>query len=309
MLLAGGDDVVRRLVLLQHQVHGADEVAGVAPVAERVEVAEPEVVLQAQRDAGDCARDLARDEGLAAHRALVIEEDAVAGVHAVGLAVVHRDPVAVHLGGAVRAAWVEGRGLALRHLLHLPEHLAGGGLVEAGALGDAEDAHRLEQAERAEGVAVGRVLRRLEADLHVALGGEVVDLVRLGLLHDADEVGGVGEVAVVHEEAAAGHVRIRVEVVDAVGVEGAGAALDAVDGVALAEQELGQVGAVLAGDAGDERRLRHLFSRYRLVRRCGEGRPRARPWAPSRRPLRRPTSMSLRGVPSGLEASHSTGPS
>ena len=30
------------------------------------------------------------------------------------------------------------------------------------------------------------------------------------------------------------------------------AALDAVDGVALVQQEFGQIGAVLAGDAGDE---------------------------------------------------------
>jgi len=40
--------------------------------------------------------------------------------------------------------------------------------------------------------------------------------------------------------------------VDAVGVEERGAALDAVDLVALLEQELGEVRAVLAGDAGDE---------------------------------------------------------
>ena len=89
------------------------------------------------------------------------------------------------------------------------------------------------------------------------LRGQVVDLVGLGLLDDADEVGGVGQVAVVHEEAHAGLVRVVVEMVDAVGVEQAGAALDAVHHVALLEQELGQVGAVLPGDAGDECRLCH----------------------------------------------------
>ena len=54
-----------------------------------------------------------------------------------------------------------------------------------------------------------------------------------------------------------GFVRVVVEVVDAIGVEEAGPALDAVHDVALVEQELGQVGAVLPGDAGDECRLRH----------------------------------------------------
>ena len=45
---------------------------------------------------------------------------------------------------------------------------------------------------------------------------------------------------------------IFVEVVDAGGVEERGAALDAVDFVAFAEEELGEVSAVLAGDSCDE---------------------------------------------------------
>ena len=78
-----------------------------------------------------------------------------------------------------------------------------------------EDADRLEQAQRAERVGVGGVFRRLEADLHMALGGEIVDLVGLRLLHDADQVGRVGQVAVVQEEAGVGVVRVLVEVIDA----------------------------------------------------------------------------------------------
>jgi len=46
-------------------------------------------------------------------------------------------------------------------------------------------------------------------------------------------------------------VQVLVQVVDAVGVEQAGAALDAVHLVALVQQQFGQVGAVLAGDEGD----------------------------------------------------------
>ena len=47
-------------------------------------------------------------------------------------------------------------------------------------------------------------------------------------------------------------VRVFVDVVDRLGVEQGRAALDAVDDVALLEQEFGQVGAVLAGDAGNQ---------------------------------------------------------
>jgi hypothetical protein len=86
----------------------------------------------------------------------------------------------------------------------------------------------------------------------VALRGEVVDLVGLHLLDDAHQARAVGHVAVVQDEFSVLLVRILVEMVDAVGVEQRGAALDAVHVVALVEQELGEVGAVLAGDAGDE---------------------------------------------------------
>ena len=60
--LAGGDDVVVGLVLLQHQPHRLHVVAGVAPVALGVEVAQHEVVLQAELDAGHGVGDLAGHE-------------------------------------------------------------------------------------------------------------------------------------------------------------------------------------------------------------------------------------------------------
>ena len=47
--------------------------------------------------------------------------------------------------------------------------------------------------------------------------------------------------------------RILVEVIDPGGVEAAGPAFDAMHGVALLQQKLRQVAAVLAGDAGDQR--------------------------------------------------------
>jgi hypothetical protein len=59
----------------------------------------------------------------------------------------------------------------------------------------------------------------LEAHRHVAHGTQVVDLVGLHLLHDADQVGAVGQVAVVQLEALVVDVRVLVQVVHAVGVE------------------------------------------------------------------------------------------
>jgi hypothetical protein len=72
------------------------------------------------------------------------------------------------------------------------------------------------------------------------------------LLDDAHQAGAVGHVAVVQDEAPVLLVRILVQVVDAVGIEQRAAALDAVHLVVLVEQELGEIGAVLASDAGDQ---------------------------------------------------------
>ena len=61
-------------------------------------------------------------------------------------------------------------------------------------------------------------------------------------------------------------VRVGVEMVDARGVERGRAPLDAVDDVALCEQQLGEIGAVLAGHAGNQRD----FLRHQPVRSCGK---------------------------------------
>ena len=267
VLLAGGDDEVLGFFLLEHEPLHLDVVAGVSPVALGVEVAEEELLLEADLDAGETAGDLAGDKGFAAQGALVIKKDAIAGVDAVGLAVVDDDPEAVHLGDGVGRAGVEGGGLLLGDLLDEAVELGGGGLVELCLLFEAEDADGLEQAEDTEGVGVGGVLGLFEGDGDVGLRGEVVDLVGLDLLHDVNERGGVGHIAVVEDEVAMRDVRVLVDVVDAGGVEERGAPLDAVDLVALAEQELGEVGAVLSGDAGDECLLQNRFSG---VLRCGD---------------------------------------
>src|SRR4029078_5132979 len=95
--LAGCQHEVVGLIDLQYPVHSLDVVPRMAPVALGFEIAEKHRLLEAGLDAANAARDLARHEGLAADRALVVEQDAVGSEHTVGLAVVHRDPVAIQL--------------------------------------------------------------------------------------------------------------------------------------------------------------------------------------------------------------------
>src|SRR5690606_28482543 len=96
--LTGGDYKILRLVLLKHQPHSFDEVACKAPVAFCFQIAQEELVLQADTNSRCGASNLARNEGFTAPRRLVIEENTVAGIHPVGLSVVENRVVREELG-------------------------------------------------------------------------------------------------------------------------------------------------------------------------------------------------------------------
>src|ERR1700677_1511959 len=105
---AGRQHEIIGRVRLQDLVHAFDVIPGVAPIALGLEVSEIKRIVETGLDPGNAARDLACHEGLATDRALMVEQDTVAGIHAVGLAVVHRDPVAVKLGHRIGLARIEG---------------------------------------------------------------------------------------------------------------------------------------------------------------------------------------------------------
>src|SRR5262245_3477180 len=262
MRLAGRQHIVVRLALLQDQPHPLDKVAGVSPVARGIEIAEEQRLLQRALDRRDRSRDLPGDEGFAPDGALVVEKNTVGGVKAVGLAVVDRDPMRVKLGRGVRRARIERRGLPLWYLLHLTEQLGGRGLIEACLALQTQDPDGLEQTQGPECVGVGGVLRRLERDLHMRLRREIVYLVRPRLLNDADDVGRVGDVAVMQMERDPLLVGIINEMVDALRIERRGPALHAVDQIALRKKKCREVGAILPGHAGDERHLARRFCHH-----------------------------------------------
>jgi hypothetical protein len=83
----------------------------------------------------------------------------------------------------------------------------------------------------------------------VALGGEIIDLVRLHLLDDAYQIGGVREISVVEDEPGILLVKILIKVVDPAGVEERAPALDAVYLISLLKQQLRKIGSILTGDA------------------------------------------------------------
>jgi hypothetical protein len=85
----------------------------------------------------------------------------------------------------------------------------------------------------------------------VALRSEIVDLVGTQVVEQRGERTAIGEIGVVEKESGVGLVEVLIDVVEPVGVEAGGTPFKAVDFVAFGKEELGQIGAVLAGATGD----------------------------------------------------------
>ena len=176
----------------------------------------------------------------------------------IALPVVDGHPVAVYLGHAVGGTGVERGALGLGHFLNLAEHLAGGRLVEAD-LG-IHESDGVEDAGHAQSSDLAGEDRLGEAGLHEGLCREVVNLGGAVLLEDVDHRDLVEEVTGYEGDPV-------LEVGDSLEVDGGRPANHADHLVALREQKLGEVGTVLAGDAGDERALGHgELSTYNLLR-------------------------------------------
>ena len=150
----------------------------------------------------------------------------------------------VDLGHPVRAPGVEGGFLGLGHLPHLPEHLAAGRLVEAD--GWVDDADGVEQAGDPQSGSLAGEHRLAERGLHERLGGQVVHLHRPVQSQGLDE-GGLVEQVAAHDG------DLVLEMGDALEADHAGPPDQTHHLVARVEQELSQVGAVLARDPGDQR--------------------------------------------------------
>jgi len=162
--------------------------------------------------------------------------------------------MAVDFRDAVGAPRVKARGLILRGLADLAEHLAARRLVELDAVrrsaprlrGAGHDANRLQHSEHAEASDFAGELGLVPGKGHEADGGKVVDLVGLDALHAADERGLVQEIALDNPD-------VRKKLLDLLPLRVGLSADQAVDLVALRQQVLGEIGAILAGDAGDKR--------------------------------------------------------
>ena len=245
MLYTGGDHKILGRVMLQHQPHAFHIVPGIAPVTLAVKVAELQLVLQTAGDTAGGAGDLSRDEILAAALGLMVEEDAVNRKHPVSFTVFLHHPEAVLLGDGIGAVRMERCGLALRNLFHFAEELRSRRLIETAGLRDTDDAHGLQQAKHPQRVNVAGILGHVKADLNMALGCKIVNLVGPDERQDADQACGIAQVAIVQRDLAQ-------QMRDTVGIGKRCASGDAVHFISFFKQKLGEIRAVLPGDAGDQ---------------------------------------------------------
>ena len=140
-------------------------------------------------------------------------------MNSVSLAIVYDNPIGVELRRRVRTAGIEGGALVLGRLAHESIELRCRSLIKARRVDELQQADRLQQAERSQRIHVRRVFRRLETHLDVRLRGEIVDLVRLSLLHDADQIARIGHVSVMQDEIGVRRMNVLIKMLDAARVE------------------------------------------------------------------------------------------
>ena len=200
MLITRGDDEIFRRLVLENQPHTFYIVFGIAPIAERRQVAQIQFILLSLSDAGGGEGDLAGHERLAATLRLVVEQDPRAAKHVVGFAILLDDPVAVEFRHGIRRVRMERGVFILRYFLDFPVKFRGRGLINATCIGKTALTHGFQNAQYARGVDIGCKLRSIERHLNMALGCKVIDFIRTDLANDLQQTHRVAEVCIMEME-------------------------------------------------------------------------------------------------------------
>src|ERR1700738_2747940 len=111
-------------------MHGAHEIPRVPPIPLGFQIAKQQLGRHAEFDASNAVGNFAGDELRTPPGTLVVEENAVGAGDVIGFAVIQREIKTGYLTDAIGASRVKGRSLALRRIMHLPEHLARSGEIE-----------------------------------------------------------------------------------------------------------------------------------------------------------------------------------
>ena len=241
MLYTGGDDKVFRLLVLQDQPHTLHIILCIAPVAQRIHIAQVQAILQTLRYACRSQRNLTGNESLAPALALMIEKDTRAAEHAISLTVFLHNPESIQLGHCIGAIRMERRVLVLGHLLYLAVKFRGGSLIDTAGLFQTTGTHGLQHTQHARSVHVCRELGRVKAYLYMTLCCQIVYFVRAHQAHHLYQRHGIAQVTIVEVE-----VLPSLQVGNTFTVVHRRTADDSVYLITLLQKELTQVTTILA---------------------------------------------------------------
>jgi hypothetical protein len=163
----------------------------------------------------------------------VIEQDPVAGIHSIGLAIINGNPIGVKFGDSVWASGIKWSRLTLGDFLDKAIKFTGGSLINTGAFNQAKQPHCLKNSKRAHCIAIGGIFRAFKAYCDMALGAKIVNLIRLYLLYNSNQIGRVREITIMKNQLRIDFMWILIKMIDAICVEAARATLQSVDNVSL----------------------------------------------------------------------------
>ena len=190
----------------------------------------------------------------------MIEENAGAAEHVVGLPVFLDDPVAVLLCHRIGAEGMEGGLLVLGNLLHLAIELRGGCLIHSACFFNSRDPYCLKNPQHAGGNHISRILGNIKGNLDMGLSRQVIHLVRLHLGHDLNQGHRVRQISIHQMEPGQPF-----QVGDPLPKIHGGSSDHSVDLIPFFQQKFRQKRPILAGYAGDQRFFPHCDSSFCLI--------------------------------------------
>ena len=184
----------RRVRPAQHEPHRPHVVAGVSPVPLGVDVAEPQLPRLPSLIRAAASVTLRVTNSMPRSGLSWLNRIPERGMDAEALAVVHRGPMRENLRGGIRASGDRTACFRSARLLRLAEHFRGRRLIKAGlGRGNAQASSTFS----APVPVICAVSRADRGGGDKGLSREVVHLIRLSILHDANEAGKIDKVPVI----------------------------------------------------------------------------------------------------------------
>ena len=183
----------------------------------------------------------------------MVEQNAVAGIHSETLTVIDRNPIAVKLGHGIRGTRIKRCGFALRRFLNQAKQFGSRSLIKTGLFLQAAGTDSLQKPERPQSVGIGGIFRTIPRNLNMRLCRQIINLVRLNLLDQAQDIRGIRQIAVMQLQPGVFVMTVLIKMINPRCIERRSTALHAVNLISLFQQQLGKIRTVLPSNSSNKR--------------------------------------------------------